>query len=82
MLECDASGVRIGAILRNNQHPISFESQELREMEILYSIYDKEILAIMHSLTKFNQYLACSWLEWTTIVCDIFLGQKDLNERQ
>jgi hypothetical protein len=29
----------------------------LREPERLYSIYDKEMLAIMHALAKFRQYL-------------------------
>ena len=33
------------------------ESRNLNESERLYSIYDKEMLAIMHALTKFRQYL-------------------------
>jgi hypothetical protein len=37
-------------------HPIAFESRKLREYEGHYSIYDKEMLAIMHALTKFRQY--------------------------
>ena len=38
-------------------HPIAFESRKLRDYEKLYSIYDKEMLAIMHALAKFRHYL-------------------------
>jgi hypothetical protein len=41
-------------------HPIVFESRKLSQLERLYSIYDKEMLAIMHALTKFKQYLVVS----------------------
>jgi hypothetical protein len=37
-----------------------FESRKLNESERLYLIYDKEMLAIMHALTKFRQYLVGS----------------------
>ena len=57
MLECDASGEGIGAVLMQNNHPIAFESRKLKDYERYYSIYDKEMLAILHALTKFRQYL-------------------------
>ena len=40
-----------------NRHPIVYESHKLRGPKILYTIYDKEMLAIMHALAKFRQYL-------------------------
>jgi hypothetical protein len=50
IVEYDASGEGIAGILMQNHHPIAFESMKLREHERLYSIYDKEMLAIMHAL--------------------------------
>lgn len=44
-------------MLMQNHHPIAFESGELKDYEQHYSIYDKEMLAIMHALAKFKQYL-------------------------
>lgn len=54
ILECDASRSIIGAILMQDRHPIAFESRKLRGNKLLYSTYDKEILAIMHALAKFR----------------------------
>ena len=57
ILECDALGEGIGVVLMRNRHSIAFESRKLRGAKRLYSIYDKEMLAIMHALAKFRQYL-------------------------
>jgi hypothetical protein len=54
VLECDASGEGIDVVLMQGGHPIVFESRKLSQPERLYSIYDKEMLAIMHALTKFR----------------------------
>jgi hypothetical protein len=40
-----------------NRHLIAFESRKLRGEEKIYPIYYKDILAIMHALSKFIEYL-------------------------
>ena len=60
VLECDASDEGIGAVLMQGGHPIVFKRWKLIQPARLYSIYDKEMLAIMHALTKFRQYLVGS----------------------
>jgi hypothetical protein len=84
VLECDASGEGIGAVLMQGGHPIVFESWKLSQPERLYSIYDKEMLAIMHALTKFRQYLVGNKFVVKTDHNSLkyFLEQKDLSERQ
>ena len=57
VLECDAYGEGIRVSLMQDGHPIAFERRKLHPHERLYSIYDKDMLAIMHALSKFRQYL-------------------------
>lgn len=66
-----------------DKHPITFESRKLRGLERSYSIYDKEMLAIMHVLAKFRQYLDGSKFCVKTDHNSLrhFLGQRDLNDR-
>ena len=83
-LECDASGEGIGAILMQNRHPLAYESRKLRGPELLYTIYDKEMMAIMHALAKFRQYLVGARFVVKSYHNSLkyLLEQKDLNERQ
>ena len=84
ILECDASGEGVGAILMQGGHPIAFENRTLLPNERLYPIYDKEMLAIMHALAKFQQYLVGNRFRVRTDHNSLrfFLEQKQLQERQ
>ena len=57
VVECDASKFRIGAVVMQEGHQIAFENGKLNKRERLKSTYDKEMLAIIHALTKWRQYL-------------------------
>ena len=67
-----------------NHHPIAFESRKLKNYESHYSIYDKEMLAILYALTKFRHYLVGSKFKIKTDLNSLkyFLEQKELNECQ
>jgi len=83
ILECDASGEGIGAVLMKSRNHIAYESWKLRGPEILYTIYDKEMLAIMHELAKFWQYLVGEkfFVKTDHNSLKYVLDQNDLNER-
>lgn len=82
IMECDASREGIDALLMQDRHPIAYESKKLTQTECLYSIYNKEMLVIVHALTKFWQYLAGAKFVIRTDHNSFryFLEQWDLNE--
>ena len=84
VVECDALGGGVGDILKQCQHLIYFESINLQPHENIYSIYDKEMLAIMHALAKFRQYLVGNKFVVKTDHNSLryFFTQNDLNERK
>jgi hypothetical protein len=84
ILECDSSREGTGVVLMQNRHPISYERRKLRGPKLLYTIYDKEMLAIMHALAKFRKYLVGEKFIVRKYHNSLkyFLDQKDLNERQ
>ena len=56
-VHCDASNKAVAATLVQNGHPVAFESRKLSATELNYQIHDKELLAIVHALTKWRTYL-------------------------
>ena len=66
----DASGYATGAILLQNQgkgwQPIAYESRKLQPAEVRRSIYEKEMLAILHALKAWRCYVHGRTLEVRT----------------
>lgn len=53
----DASNYALGAVLSQDQKPIAFISKTLNQPETNYSTTEKELLAIIWSVTYFHNYL-------------------------
>ncbi|MCO5564352.1 hypothetical protein L7F22_018012 [Adiantum nelumboides] len=57
VVETDASDRAIGAVLLQDGQPVAFVSKKLDKAQHNYSIYERELYAIIHALKKWWHYL-------------------------
>jgi len=90
-IETDASDYAIGAICSQHDekgilHPMEYYSRKLKDPECNYDIHDKELLAIVDALRKWDTYCKTTASKITFLTdhknLEYWKTKKDLNLRQ
>jgi hypothetical protein len=81
---CDTSGQGIGCVLMQDGHVVAYASRQLRKHEEKYLTHNLELVAIVHALNIWRQYIIgkiCEVYSYRKSLQYIFI-HPDLNLRQ
>ena len=84
VVETDASDFALGGFLTLEGHPIAYESRKLNSAERRYTVSKKEMLAVIHCLRVWRQYLLGSSFvvkSDNSVICHFF-NQSKLTSKQ
>ena len=56
-VSCDVSKFGLGAVLLQENKPIAYASRALTDTEKRYAQIEKQLLAVVYDLEKFNQHV-------------------------
>ncbi|KAD5508745.1 hypothetical protein E3N88_16448 [Mikania micrantha] len=58
VVETDASSKGLGVVLMQDHHPIAYISKALSTKQLMLSVYEKELLAILMAIKQWHHYLS------------------------
>ena len=83
-VHCNASGECVGIVLNQEGHAVAYESRMLQDAELHASIYEKELMAVIHVLSIWKHYLLGADFVIKTDHQSLryFLTQRKLSEKK